>query len=210
MSCHVTGDTWVMTNKGPRQIIDIESTGQVSLIVNGEIHETNSEGFFKSGYTTTVLVKTSMGYSFCLSIADMNNLNVKVGGIVMLNHHKNLRWPGDDKPIEDGVSVIEYTSSEFQKRFLQQHLGKERCITSSDRNLLEKIQRMLLRFGALSKIEGKTLTVLDTATDYYDMVTCISMSFPRPVYTCSVPTAGCFDGNGIVIQAIHSEDSNKF
>jgi len=46
----VTGDTWVQTTKGLRQVNDLVGTGRTELFVNDEVWSTTVEGFFKTGH----------------------------------------------------------------------------------------------------------------------------------------------------------------
>lgn len=45
----VTGDSWVQTTSGLRQVRDLLGDGQVELLVNDEVWATGAEGFFETG-----------------------------------------------------------------------------------------------------------------------------------------------------------------
>jgi ribonucleotide reductase alpha subunit len=45
----VTGDTWVQTTNGLRQVNDLVGGGRVDLFVNNEVWSTGADGFFKTG-----------------------------------------------------------------------------------------------------------------------------------------------------------------
>jgi ribonucleotide reductase alpha subunit len=46
----VTGDTWVQTTKGIRQVNELVGKGRIDLLVNDEVWSTSAEGFFKTGH----------------------------------------------------------------------------------------------------------------------------------------------------------------
>lgn len=60
----VTGDTWVLTAEGPRQVHDLVGVA-CSLIVDGATHET--EGFFGTGRRPVVLLQTKEGHTLRLT-----------------------------------------------------------------------------------------------------------------------------------------------
>jgi len=57
----LTGDSWVLTNEGPCQIIDILGK-QTKLALNGQFYETTSDGFFKTGTKKVLGIATDRGY----------------------------------------------------------------------------------------------------------------------------------------------------
>jgi ribonucleoside-diphosphate reductase alpha chain len=62
----LTGDTWVLTLNGPRQIIDI--IGQEErLALNGKFNKTAKEGFFKTGTKEVIKISTDRGYEVSLT-----------------------------------------------------------------------------------------------------------------------------------------------
>lgn len=58
----VTGDTWVQTNEGPRQVEDLHER-EFEALVDGDSYSSVSEGFWKTGRKKVYEVKTSKGYS---------------------------------------------------------------------------------------------------------------------------------------------------
>ena len=57
----LTGDSWVLTDEGPCQIIDILGK-QTKLALNGQFYETAPNGFFKTGTKRVLSIATDRGY----------------------------------------------------------------------------------------------------------------------------------------------------
>jgi len=62
----VPGDTWIMTDAGPRQVRDLLGK-RFHAIVDGTKHTSGSDGFFKTGTRPLVLLRTVEGYSLRLT-----------------------------------------------------------------------------------------------------------------------------------------------
>ena len=62
----VTGDTWVQTSGGPRQVADL--VGQpFGAVVDGAAHPTDARGFFPTGRKRVVALETEEGYRLTLT-----------------------------------------------------------------------------------------------------------------------------------------------
>ena len=62
----VTADTWVQTERGPRQVQEL--IGQTFLVqVNGELHELESPGFFHTGTKPVFELRTTEGFRLRLT-----------------------------------------------------------------------------------------------------------------------------------------------
>ncbi|MCF4152413.1 ribonucleoside-diphosphate reductase [Dethiosulfovibrio sp. F2B] len=61
----VTGDTWVMTDEGPQQAVNLVGR-PTTLLVDGKGHET--EGFFSTGVKPVFELKTKEGHSLKLTV----------------------------------------------------------------------------------------------------------------------------------------------
>ncbi|MBV9834743.1 MAG: ribonucleoside reductase [Alphaproteobacteria bacterium] len=62
----VTGDTWVQTVDGPRQVAEL--LGQPStLLVDGQPYATGTDGFFATGFKPTLTLRTVEGYTLRLT-----------------------------------------------------------------------------------------------------------------------------------------------
>jgi len=107
----VTGDTWVQTSQGPRQVNELLGH-QTEIQVDGKLHLSGIEGFFKTAKKPIVNLKTQEGYTLRLT----NDHRVKrvskhtryttetewceagklnPGDKVLLNNHRdNTIWPG--------------------------------------------------------------------------------------------------------------------
>lgn len=107
----VTGNTWVLTSKGPRQVKELLGC-QFDVIVNGESFKTGDIGFFKTGTKPVVKLNTVEGYNLRLT-ADHKVLRVTnktrylikhewvpvsdlaPGDKIVLHNHRALAsWPG--------------------------------------------------------------------------------------------------------------------
>ena len=62
----VTGDTWVLTTDGPRQVYDLVGK-QHAVVVDGRAHLTTQDGFFKTGVKPIYEVTTKEGFSIRLT-----------------------------------------------------------------------------------------------------------------------------------------------
>ncbi|MGB9867751.1 MAG: ribonucleotide reductase N-terminal alpha domain-containing protein [Bacillota bacterium] len=102
----VTGDTWVATAEGPRQVRELVGR-PFHAVVNGQLYATGQEGFFKTGTKPVVRLSTLEGYSLRLT-ADHLVLRggkspqwvpaaqLKPGDKIVLHNHRLLHsWPGE-------------------------------------------------------------------------------------------------------------------
>lgn len=62
----VTGDTWVMTADGPRQVLDLVGSAHAA-IVDGAPHRSGAEGFFSTGVKDIVELRTREGFRLRLT-----------------------------------------------------------------------------------------------------------------------------------------------
>ena len=62
----VTGDTYVMTADGPRQVLDLLERPQ-TLVINGQLHQSGPEGFFQTGIKDIYELKTKEGHRLRLT-----------------------------------------------------------------------------------------------------------------------------------------------
>ncbi len=105
----VTGDAWVHTNVGPRQVSDL--TGRPFLArINGRDHLSGLEGFFKTGTKKVINLQTIEGYGLRLTpdhlirkITCVGSDQVewtkagelKIGDYIEINNHRaNSQWSG--------------------------------------------------------------------------------------------------------------------
>ncbi|WP_340122743.1 LAGLIDADG family homing endonuclease [Methylobacter svalbardensis] len=107
----VTGDTWVQTAQGPRQINAILGQ-QINVLVDGQIHQSGVEGFFKTATKEVLRLKTKEGFSLRLTddhrvrkITRLDRYNLETewcaagqlhaGDQVLLNDHRqHNHWQG--------------------------------------------------------------------------------------------------------------------
>ncbi|HUL09019.1 MAG TPA: LAGLIDADG family homing endonuclease, partial [Candidatus Acidoferrum sp.] len=108
----VTGDTWVHTAGGPRQVRQLVGR-PTDLLVNGEVHGTDDDGFFKTGTKPVLSLKTTEGYRLRLTadhpvrrVRELTRWRIETewrkagdlrsGDRIVLNDHRShAHWPGE-------------------------------------------------------------------------------------------------------------------
>lgn len=106
----VTGDTWVVTERGPVQVDQI--IGQpVRLLVNGRFYPTSAEGFFFTGERDVLEIRTKRGFRITVTpnhpirtVTRMTRYrlesewrlagDLRVGDRVLLGEHRDATWDG--------------------------------------------------------------------------------------------------------------------
>lgn len=107
----ITGNTWIMTDRGPRQVEDLLGF-QFNVIADGLPYKTSSSGFFKTGVKQVVRLDTCEGYSIRLTadhkvlkaVSKTRDLikkewtpvaDLTPGDKIVLHNHRALAsWPG--------------------------------------------------------------------------------------------------------------------
>jgi len=106
----VTGDTWVLTAEGPKQVDEILGE-EIDIALNGTYHRVEKEGFFKTGTKPVIQISTDRGYSLKLTkdhlvrvAADVTRFGVKeewkaagdlqIGDRVILSNNRGITWAG--------------------------------------------------------------------------------------------------------------------
>jgi len=107
----VTGDTWVQTEQGPRQVSAILGQ-QINVLVDGQLHRSGADGFFKTATKEIVRLRTKEGFSLRLTddhrvrkITRLDRYNLETewcaagqlhaGDQVLLNNHRqHHHWQG--------------------------------------------------------------------------------------------------------------------
>lgn len=107
----VAGDTWVMTDLGPRQVQDIivnsgDNSAPLNLIVHGEPYQAKQNSFFKTGEKDVFKLKTVEGVELrltsnheILTVKDGKEEWVEAGDLIpgdriVLHNHQNVSWSG--------------------------------------------------------------------------------------------------------------------
>lgn len=108
----VTGDTWVTTSEGPRQVRELVGR-PFEAVVNGISYRSGEEGFFRTGIKPVVRLRTREGYSLRLTldhrvlrVVDRTRYRIcsewvqvkelKPGDQILLHNHRSLAgWPGE-------------------------------------------------------------------------------------------------------------------
>lgn len=108
----VTGDTWILTPKGPEQVLDILAAS-TELALNGRFNRTEKEGFFKTGTKPVIRISTDRGYELTLTkdhlvrvaseVSRFNTCEVwkaagdlKPGDNIILSDNRGITWEGKD------------------------------------------------------------------------------------------------------------------
>lgn len=108
----VTGDTWVLTEEGPKQVRNILGR-QICIALNGRFYKTEKEGFFRTGTRPVIRISTDRGYELTLTkdhlvrvASEMSGFRIceewktagelKPGDRIILSDNRGLEWEGKD------------------------------------------------------------------------------------------------------------------
>ena len=108
----VTGDTWILTKEGPKQVIEVLGN-ETELALNGRFNKTQKDGFFKTGTKTVIRISTDRGYELTLTkdhlvrvASEVSRFNLseewkaagelKPGDKIILSDNRGLVWEGRD------------------------------------------------------------------------------------------------------------------
>ncbi len=113
----VTGDTWVMTEDGPRQVASL--IGQdFKAVIDGRSYRLQSQGFFETGYKPVLSLRTREGYRlrltadhrvrrvarktrYSLELDWIEAGRLQAGDEIVLNDHRALQgWAGQGSEAE--------------------------------------------------------------------------------------------------------------
>lgn len=164
----VSGDTWVQTSEGPRQVHDLIDK-PFKAVVNGKEYQSN--GFWETGIKDVYLIETKRGFSVkatknhkflvknCNSIIWKEVQDLTLEDEIILNDNRNVSWEGEGT-FDDGVASAKSqnfnfgnVSSNFCSGFLNYCFkSKNNYIINESQDRLKFIQKMLARFGILSTI----------------------------------------------------------
>ncbi|MBA3469011.1 MAG: hypothetical protein H0T53_05150 [Herpetosiphonaceae bacterium] len=107
----VTGETWVLTDKGPRQVADLVDT-QHGSVIDGKTHTTTEQGFWETGIKPVLRLQTNEGYTLRLTtnhkvlavpyhsrkverLEWIEAGNLKPGDQIKLHNHRSFAWDGE-------------------------------------------------------------------------------------------------------------------
>ena len=179
----VTGDPWVMTNVGPHQVHELVGK-QFTAVVNGMPYQSTEQGFFFTGNKQVYEIKTVEGYTLKATanhpiLKAFNGAEIwtnvdelQIGDAVYLHDHDENVWPYNHVNVDK--DDWERQSSRYYRYFLTQLIENNHTVTVYDTNdvslILElplfeyadiqKVQRMLLRLGVISKIHHDVVNCL--------------------------------------------------
>jgi len=149
----VTGDSWVVTSSGPRQVCEMLGVEE-SIALNGKFHETDEKGFFKSGIKPVIKICTDRGYNLTLTRDhkvmcatnvtrfDINAMwrsagELKPGDKIILSNNRGLKWEGngthdDILPGSKKATIfLEKTSFDFHVGYLKGLFDSDGTVTGS-------------------------------------------------------------------------------
>ncbi len=107
----VTGDTWVLTEQGPQQVINLLGRA-TSVIVDGKAHSTTAHGFWETGVKPVLKLTTAEGHTLRLTAnhkvlavpSTGRNIEkpewveageLQPGDKIKLHNHRQVSWQGD-------------------------------------------------------------------------------------------------------------------
>lgn len=189
----VAGDTWVFTENGPRMVKDILGE-KVKLYVDGQLHETTDDGFYKTGTKQLYELKTSRGYSLratgnhliMTSTGEWKAIeDLKAGDTLKLHNHKGI----DASEWDTYKETTDYHQTEFIP------------LSSARLNLAKYYQMLDLCVGIpttlITHTDYRMLSYYDTS--YTTTVMSVTPSTVEDVYDCTVPGISAFDANGFYV-----------
>ncbi len=106
----ITGDSWVVTDKGPAQVRDILGT-EGNLALNGIFNRSDKKGFFRTGIKNVIKLCTNRGYELTLTKDHLVRTasrvtrfsideewkaagDLKPGDRIILSNNRGLVWEG--------------------------------------------------------------------------------------------------------------------
>jgi ribonucleotide reductase alpha subunit len=227
----VTGDTWVLTSTGSRQVKDLVGKGRIDVIVDGKSYPTTDKGFFETGNKDVYILKTIEGHEIKTTndhkFLTKNNSwvelrNLTAGECLVMGNHSNLMDADVDnssykRGFSLGVSVASATvfphkmeegSVPYHKGFYKGFkLSCGNCYKCYNPEVLKTIQRMFARVGHHSMIRDDILYLSDEY-DCTSRVSTITYLGKEDVYDCTVPSVSAFDANGFYIHNCAEQSLN--
>lgn len=108
----VTGDTWILTPEGPKQVAEVLGN-ETELALNGKFCGTEKEGFFKTGRKAVIKISTDRGYELTLTKDHLVRVasevsrfktdemwkaagELKPGDRIILSNNRGIVWKGKD------------------------------------------------------------------------------------------------------------------
>lgn len=229
----VTGDTWVLTSEGGRQVSDLVGKGRVDVMVDGRWYPTTDKGFFRTGYQKVYLLKTVEGYEvkttanhkFFTSQKEWVELKDLVPGqkLTMHDHSLLMETCVDDTDYKKGFKLgassrgtsvfpsnMEKSSIAYSKGFVRGFkTGCGKSYYCTNKHILKSIQRLMARVGTHTIIGGNTIYISD---DYkpISIIESITELDSEDVYDCTVPATSAFDANGFYVHNCAEQSLNNF
>lgn len=216
----VTGDTWVLTNQGAKQVKNLVGKGMIDVMVDGRFYPTTDRGFFHTGKRTVFRVKTTEGFEVnatsnhkFLTVNGWKEVSdLTSGDILVLNNHELLMNSFCDNEYKRGHSIgvnlsramvypsnLEEGSISYYKGIYRgMKLECDNVYISSNYSLLQSLQRIFARVGIITMINKNRLQFLEeyTHTARFEMLENIG---EHDVYDCTVPAVSAFDANGFYV-----------
>lgn len=155
----LSGNTWVITENGPRQIKDIVNTGKIKIVHHGEFVESTDIGFFHTGNKELFEITTKKGFKIQATSNHLmsriknktrNNIeyewteleNLQTGDYLQLSNNKGNTWSGSGTyrdGYRDSLNVdnwdnkqIEQSSYDYYIGFIKSFFKKNRIMIEND------------------------------------------------------------------------------
>lgn len=108
----ISSDTWVLTEDGPRMVLDLLDKGKVRVYVDGKLHETTDRGFYQTRVAQLYRLHTKEGYT--LRATDNHRIMTPSGWVplcelssgdkILIHNHQNVSWGGNGN-FNDGFDM---------------------------------------------------------------------------------------------------------
>lgn len=228
----VSGDTWVLTSEGARQVSELVGKGKVDVMVDGRWYPTTERGFFHTGNKKVYLLKTVEGHE--IKATENHQFLTKENGwvelkdlvsgqkLVMNNHSSLMQANTENQDYKNGFvlgaslcgtqvypSDMERQSISFCKGFTRgfEKSCRDSYDCSSDK-ILMSMQRIMARVGVHSMIRDGTIFV-SKEYDSVNIVSTITELGEEDVYDCTVPAVSAFDANGFYVHNCAEQSLNN-
>lgn len=106
----ITGDSWVTTENGPKQVKDIIGN-KVKLLKDGEYYQTTDKGFWETGYQPVyelllhngMSIKSTNNHQFLTKDGWKELKDIQPGENITISiNNQNIEWEGEGGNIEEG------------------------------------------------------------------------------------------------------------
>ncbi|MDI6706981.1 MAG: adenosylcobalamin-dependent ribonucleoside-diphosphate reductase [Bacillota bacterium] len=179
----VAGDTWVLTNEGPKQVNDIIGKA-LCLALDGKYYETTQEGFFETGTKPVIRISTDRGYELKVTEDHLIRTAAKVtrdkvygqwkragelkeGEHLILSNNRGIKWEGKGSYNQGyllGLLLGDGTLKDEENLAALRDLAEEYGMLPGDKKINAKIEKTGYEFhkGFLRGLFDADGTVIGT------------------------------------------------